>query len=68
MEHRKPTRQVLILLDASLKQIQVRNQLGHILRAMDLTHSSILHVFIVSDGQHMMLRVSNDYDLVSTFY
>jgi hypothetical protein len=55
---------VVVVMDPEAKRVQVLNQLGHILRAMDLKHSHVIEVYIITDGQHLMLRVSNDYDLV----
>ena len=63
--HKKlPLRPVVVVLDQNSKQIQVKNQLGHLLRVMDLTHNQMIEVYIVSDGVHIMFRVRNDYDLV----
>jgi hypothetical protein len=57
-------RPVVVVMDAETKQVQVRNQLGHLLRALDLTHSQLIEVYFINDGKHLMLRVSNYYDLV----
>jgi hypothetical protein len=51
-------------MNPDIKQVQVQNQAGHLLRAMDLAHGQLIEVYIISDGEHLMLRVSNDYDLV----
>jgi hypothetical protein len=57
-------RPVVVVMDSQTKQVQVRNQLGHLLRALDLAHNQLIEVHMISDGQHLMLRVSNYYDLV----
>ncbi|XP_069693033.1 dual oxidase-like [Periplaneta americana] len=67
VDRKSALRPVVVVMDPETKQVQVRNQLGHLLRAMDLTHSQIVEMYIISDGEHLMLRVSNDYDLVLKF-
>ncbi|XP_068083975.1 dual oxidase 1-like [Anabrus simplex] len=62
-----PSRPVAILLNSSTKQVQVYNHEGVLLRAMDLSHRGLVQVFIITDGLHIMLRMSHDYDLVLKF-
>jgi hypothetical protein len=64
VDWKSPMRPVVVVMDPETKQLQVWNQLGHLLRAMDLTHSQHVEVYIITDGEHLMLRVSNYYDLV----
>ena len=56
------------MMDSQTKQVQVKNQLGHLLRALDLAHNQLIEIHIISDGQYIMLRVSNYYDLVNLIY
>jgi hypothetical protein len=51
-------------MDPDVKQVLVRNQVRQLLRAMDLAHGQEIEVYVISDGEHLMLRVRNDYDLV----
>ncbi|XP_049837219.1 dual oxidase-like [Schistocerca gregaria] len=67
VDHNCAAREVLLVLEKSRKQIQILNHRGQLLRAMDLTHAGVLQVFIIADGHHVMLRVTNDYDLVIKF-
>ncbi|GFG34861.1 hypothetical protein Cfor_10393 [Coptotermes formosanus] len=67
VDRKSPMRPVVVVMDSKIKQVQVRNQLGHLLRALDLTHNQLIEVYMISDGQHLMLRVSNYYDLVIKF-
>jgi hypothetical protein len=55
-------------MDSQTKQVQVQNQLGHLLRALDLALNQLIEVYIISDGQHLMLHVRNYYDLVNLIY
>jgi len=61
-------RPVVVVMDSQTKQLQVHSQLGHLLRALDLAHNQQIEVYIISDGQYLMLRVSNYYDLVNLIY
>jgi hypothetical protein len=55
---------VVVVMNPDMKQVQVRDQVGHLLRAMDLAHGQQIEAYIISDGEHLMLRVRNHYDLV----
>jgi hypothetical protein len=61
-------RPVVVVMDAQTKQVQVQNQLGHLLRALDLAQNQLIEVYIISDVHYLMLRVSNYYDLVNLIY
>ncbi|PNF15893.1 Dual oxidase 2 [Cryptotermes secundus] len=67
VDQKSPLRPVVVVMNPDNKQLQVRNQVGHLLRAMDLAHGQLIEVYIISDGRHLMLRVRNDYDLVLKF-
>jgi len=67
VDRKSPMRPVVVMMDSQTKQVQVKNQLGHLLRALDLAHNQLIEVHIISDGQYIMLRVSNYYDLVLKF-
>ncbi|PSN41143.1 hypothetical protein C0J52_05201 [Blattella germanica] len=67
IDKKSPLKPVVVVMDPGSKQIQVKNQLGHLLRVMDLSHSQLIELYIVNDGTHLMLRVSNHYDLVLKF-
>jgi hypothetical protein len=68
VDRKSPMRPVVVVMDSQTKQVQVQNQLGHLLRALDLAHNQLIEVYIISDGQYLMLRVSNYYDLVNLIY
>nr|CAD7401821.1 unnamed protein product [Timema poppensis] len=64
VNRKAPYRDIVIVMNPEKRQIQVRDQRGHLLRAMDLSNSNIVEMYIITDGVHLMLKVSNDYDLV----
>jgi hypothetical protein len=61
-------RPVVVVMDAQIKQVQVQNQLGHLLRVLDLAHNQLIEVYMISDDQYLILHVSNYYDLVNLIY
>lgn len=67
VDRKSPLRPVVVVMNPENKQVEVRNQVGRLLRAMDLAHGQQIEVYIISDGEHLMLRVRNDYDLVLKF-
>jgi len=68
VDRKSPLRPVVVVMDSQTKQVQVQNQLGHLLRALDLALNQLIEVYIISDGQHLMLHVSHYYDLVNLIY
>nr|CAD7458660.1 unnamed protein product [Timema tahoe] len=67
VNRKAPYRDIVIVMNPEKRQVQVRDQRGHLLRAMDLSNSNIVEMYIITDGVHLMLKVSNDYDLVLKF-
>jgi hypothetical protein len=67
VDQKSPLRPVVVVMNPVIKQVEVRNKADHLLRAMDLAHGQKIEVYIISDGQHLMLRVKNYYDLVKLY-
>ncbi|CAD6227223.1 GSCOCT00006031001.3-RA-CDS [Cotesia congregata] len=59
-------RPVIITLHKSTRQIQVKNQLGHMSRVVDL-HVKKIMMFVGHHSQYVLIRVDHNYDLVLKF-
>ncbi|KAG7203421.1 hypothetical protein KM043_013488 [Ampulex compressa] len=66
-DHKIPSRPVIVSLNVTTKQVEVKNQLGNLLRAVDFTHASTVILFTTSDSNFVVLRVHHNYDLVLKF-
>ncbi|XP_078052427.1 dual oxidase-like isoform X2 [Augochlora pura] len=62
-----PLRPVIIVLNVVKKQLEVRNYLGHITRAIDMLQYAIIKIHIPTDSSYVMIRVEHNYDLVLKF-
>ncbi|XP_063244326.1 dual oxidase-like isoform X2 [Bacillus rossius redtenbacheri] len=63
-----PLRPVVVVFDAGQRQMKVLTQSGQLQRALDLSHRDHhTQVFNVTDGLHVVIRTTNDYDLVLKF-
>ncbi|XP_015439624.1 PREDICTED: dual oxidase-like [Dufourea novaeangliae] len=62
-----PLRHIIIVFNMKKQQLEVKNYLGLMIRAIDLVHCEIIKVYITSDGNYVMLRVHHNYDLVLKF-
>ncbi|XP_076646950.1 dual oxidase 2-like isoform X2 [Halictus rubicundus] len=62
-----PLRPVIIVLNVEKKQLEVKNYLGHITRAIDMIQYTIIMMHIPSDSNYVMIRVEHNYDLVLKF-
>ncbi|XP_076380631.1 dual oxidase 1 isoform X2 [Megalopta genalis] len=62
-----PLRPVIIVLNVVKKQLEVRNYLGHITRAIDMLQYAIITMHIPTDSTYVMIRVEHNYDLVLKF-
>ncbi|XP_046745897.1 dual oxidase 1-like [Diprion similis] len=67
INHRKPLRPILITLNVARKKIEVANQHGSPLRALDLNHNLEQKIYIPTDEAYVMIRVEHNYDLVIKF-
>ncbi|XP_015123350.1 dual oxidase [Diachasma alloeum] len=58
---------VIVHLNRTSKQIQVKNTLGHLTRALDLRACEKVLMFIGHESHYLLLRVEHNYDLVLKF-
>ncbi|XP_043256112.1 dual oxidase 2-like [Colletes gigas] len=62
-----PLRPIIITLNLMKKQLEIKNQMGCIIRAIDLIHCNTIKVYVTFNGNYVMLRVDHNYDLVLKF-
>ncbi|XP_076296274.1 dual oxidase 1-like isoform X2 [Lasioglossum baleicum] len=62
-----PLRPIIIVLNVEKKQLEVKNYLGHVTRAIDMIQYAIITMYIPSDGNYVMIRIEHNYDLVLKF-
>ncbi|KAK0181298.1 hypothetical protein PV327_003591 [Microctonus hyperodae] len=67
MDYSSPNRPAIIILDENKRQIHMKNQLGHLTRALDLNMTKKMMIFAGHGSQYLLLRVDHNYDLVLKF-
>ncbi|XP_034943061.1 dual oxidase 2-like [Chelonus insularis] len=65
--YKSSTRPVIIAFNGNTKQIIVKNQLGVILRALDLHGSRKITLYAGHNCQYLLIRIEHNYDLVLKF-
>ncbi|XP_018399879.1 PREDICTED: dual oxidase 2-like [Cyphomyrmex costatus] len=66
-EPKASLRCVLLMPNVRKKQLEVKNQLGHMIRAVDFPSNSNVMMYCASDSHYLLIRVRNSYDLVLKF-
>ncbi|KAL2743176.1 dual oxidase 2-like [Vespula maculifrons] len=61
------TKLVIIVLNKRKQQLEVKNQFGNIIRALDFGHNNAVTIYIPPDSNYTMIRVQHNYDLVLKF-
>ncbi|XP_046428297.1 dual oxidase-like [Neodiprion fabricii] len=67
INHRKPLRPILITLNVARKKIEVANQHGSPLRALDMNRNLETKIYIPTDEAYVMIKVEHNYDLIIKF-
>ncbi|XP_012225863.2 dual oxidase 2-like isoform X2 [Linepithema humile] len=62
-----PLRHVILMLNVRRKQLEVKNRLGHLIRAVEFPPNSNVMVYCAHDSHYMLIRVHHSYDLVLKF-
>ncbi|XP_012281785.1 dual oxidase 2 isoform X2 [Orussus abietinus] len=62
-----PNKPLIIVLSGNKKQIQLKNQLGHLTRLLDFTYTPSMTVYTTSDNHYVMIRVKHNYDTLLKF-
>ncbi|XP_050459016.1 dual oxidase 2-like isoform X1 [Cataglyphis hispanica] len=66
-EPKTALRCVILMLNIRKKQLEVKNQLGHLIRAIDIPTNSNVMIYCASDSHYILIRVHHSYDLVLKF-
>ncbi|XP_020296286.1 dual oxidase-like [Pseudomyrmex gracilis] len=66
-EPRTSLRHVILALNNRKKQLEVKNQLGDLIRVVDFLPNSNIMIYCTSDSHYAMIRVHHNYDLVLKF-
>lgn len=62
-----PPRAVALVINDEKKSLEVRNHIGSLLRSIDFARLGVLEVVLVSDGKHLIMKNSSEYDCVLIF-
>ncbi|XP_025152426.1 dual oxidase 2 [Harpegnathos saltator] len=66
-EPKSSLRNVLVTPNIRTQQLEVKNQLGHLIRAMEFPSNSNVMIYCSTDNHYMLIRVHHSYDLVLKF-
>ncbi|XP_024892800.1 dual oxidase 2-like [Temnothorax curvispinosus] len=66
-EPRASLRCVILVPNVRKNQLEVKNQLGHLIRAVDFPSNSRVTIYCASDSHYTLIRVHHSYDLVLKF-
>ncbi|XP_024867320.1 uncharacterized protein LOC112451730 [Temnothorax curvispinosus] len=66
-EPRASLRYVILVPNVRKNQLEVKNQLGHLIRAVDFPSNSRVMIYCASDSYYMLICVHHSYDLVLKF-
>ncbi|XP_036145613.1 dual oxidase 2 [Monomorium pharaonis] len=66
-EPKTSLRRVILVPNVRRKQLEVKNQLGYLMRAVDFPSNSNVMIYCASDSHYMLIRVHHSYDLVLKF-
>ncbi|EFN70161.1 Dual oxidase [Camponotus floridanus] len=66
-EPKAALRYVILMPNIRKKQLEVKNQLGHLIRGIDFPNNSNVVIYCASDSHYILIRVHHSYDLVLKF-
>ncbi|XP_014476938.1 PREDICTED: dual oxidase 2-like isoform X2 [Dinoponera quadriceps] len=66
-EPKSSLRHVLITPNVRSQQLEVKNQLGHLIRAVEFPSNSNVMIYCATDNHYILIRVHHSYDLVLKF-
>ncbi|XP_029667919.1 dual oxidase 2-like, partial [Formica exsecta] len=66
-EPKAALRRVILMPNIRKKQLEVKNQLGHLIRAIDVPTNSNVMIYCASDSHYILIRIHHSYDLVLKF-
>ncbi|XP_032685960.1 dual oxidase-like isoform X3 [Odontomachus brunneus] len=66
-EPKSSLKHVLVTTNVRTQQLEVKNQLGHLIRAVEFPSNSNVMIYRATDSHYVLIRVYHSYDLVLKF-
>ncbi|XP_026827307.1 dual oxidase 2 isoform X2 [Ooceraea biroi] len=66
-EPKASLRRILLVPNTRKMQLEIKNELGYLIRAVDFPSNSNIMIYCASDKHYMLIRVHHSYDLVLKF-